>query len=49
MCNKCECENMDQCSIIGYMPVDYCCENCQKLAELCSSKYSEINEENSEL
>ncbi|NVM44012.1 MAG: hypothetical protein HWN79_03755 [Candidatus Lokiarchaeota archaeon] len=28
MCNNCNCEAYDQCSIVGYLPVGFCCVNC---------------------
>ena len=28
MCNNCNCDNFDQCSIVGYLPVGFCCSNC---------------------
>lgn len=28
MCNNCNCENYDKCSIVGYMPAGFCCSNC---------------------
>ena len=28
MCNNCNCENYDQCSIVGYLPIGFCCEKC---------------------
>jgi len=28
MCNNCNCENYDQCSIVGYMPIGFCCSKC---------------------
>ena len=28
MCHNCNCEFFDRCSIVGYMPVGFCCENC---------------------
>ncbi len=28
MCNNCNCEAYDQCSIVGYMPVGFCCTKC---------------------
>ncbi|MFW9949404.1 MAG: hypothetical protein ACFFKA_04700 [Candidatus Thorarchaeota archaeon] len=28
MCNNCNCEAFDQCSIVGYMPVGFCCTKC---------------------
>ncbi len=29
MCNNCNCNNYEQCSIVGYMPVGFCCSKCQ--------------------
>ncbi len=28
MCNNCNCDNYDQCSIVGYLPVGFCCSKC---------------------
>lgn len=28
MCNNCNCDNYEQCSIVGYMPVGFCCSKC---------------------
>ena len=28
MCNYCECEEIDRCSIIGNMPLGFCCNKC---------------------
>ena len=28
MCNNCNCENYDKCSIVGHMPVGFCCSKC---------------------
>ncbi|HUW90019.1 MAG TPA: hypothetical protein VMV43_05815 [Candidatus Nanopelagicaceae bacterium] len=28
MCNNCNCEAYDQCSIVGYLPVGFCCSKC---------------------
>ncbi len=28
MCNNCNCDAYDQCSIVGYMPVGFCCTKC---------------------
>ncbi|MBY8981411.1 MAG: hypothetical protein KGD57_00550 [Candidatus Lokiarchaeota archaeon] len=28
MCNNCNCNNFDRCSIVGFMPVGFCCSNC---------------------
>ncbi|MFX1340083.1 MAG: hypothetical protein ACFFDK_15840 [Promethearchaeota archaeon] len=29
MCNYCECENMDKCSIVGNIPLGFCCPKCK--------------------
>jgi len=29
MCNNCNCENYDLCSIVGHMPVGFCCSKCE--------------------
>ena len=28
MCNYCECENSDKCSIVGNIPLGFCCPKC---------------------
>ncbi|MBD3354268.1 MAG: hypothetical protein GF364_22490 [Candidatus Lokiarchaeota archaeon] len=28
MCRNCYCEGYDQCSVVGYQGVDFCCERC---------------------
>ena len=28
MCNSCECDNMDRCSIRGTSPIAFCCDRC---------------------
>jgi len=28
MCNNCNCDNYEKCSIHGYMPVGFCCSHC---------------------
>ncbi len=28
MCHNCNCDFFEKCSIVGYMPVGFCCENC---------------------
>lgn len=28
MCNNCNCDSYEQCSIVGYMPVGFCCSKC---------------------
>ena len=30
MCNNCFCDNITKCSIIGYLPIGFCCESCEK-------------------
>ena len=34
MCNNCNCANYEQCSIVGYMPVGFCCSKCQLYDEV---------------
>ena len=28
MCNNCNCDDYDLCSIVGHMPVGFCCSKC---------------------
>ena len=28
MCNNCNCDAYEKCSIVGYMPIGFCCSNC---------------------
>ena len=28
MCHNCNCDFFEKCSIVGYVPVGFCCENC---------------------
>ena len=28
MCKECSCDNYEKCSIVGFMPMGFCCENC---------------------
>jgi len=28
MCQNCNCDFFERCSIVGYMPIGFCCENC---------------------
>ena len=28
MCNNCNCDAYDKCSIVGYMPIGFCCTKC---------------------
>ncbi len=29
MCNNCNCDAFSLCSIVGYMPVGFCCTKCE--------------------
>lgn len=29
MCNSCSCENADRCSVVGCVPVGFCCPKCE--------------------
>ncbi|MBD3254849.1 MAG: hypothetical protein GF383_07135 [Candidatus Lokiarchaeota archaeon] len=29
MCNYCDCENYEKCSIVGNIPIGFCCPNCK--------------------
>ncbi len=29
MCNNCNCGNYELCSIVGHMPVGFCCSKCE--------------------
>jgi len=28
MCNNCNCDGYDRCSIVGYLPFGFCCSHC---------------------
>jgi len=28
MCNSCNCEAYEKCSIVGYLPIGFCCSRC---------------------
>lgn len=28
MCNNCQCDNYEKCSIVGQIPTGFCCPNC---------------------
>jgi len=34
MCNSCNCDGYVQCSIIGYLPVGFCCTKCHLYNEV---------------
>jgi len=45
MCNNCDCENFDRCSIVGYLPHGFCCNSCDNYNEVHSCPtYVKINE-----
>lgn len=53
MCQNCNCDYFDRCSIVGYMPIGFCCENCYLYDEhrTClksQSKAEEIKKQESE-
>jgi hypothetical protein len=29
MCNDCECDNYEKCSIVGNIPLGFCCPECK--------------------
>lgn len=35
MCKECSCDNIEKCSIIGFMPIGFCCEKCQLFVDEC--------------
>ena len=39
MCNNCDCENYDKCSIVGYINFGSCCHNCFYYDEMHSCEY----------
>ncbi|MHA1268476.1 MAG: hypothetical protein ACTSPY_01695 [Candidatus Helarchaeota archaeon] len=42
MCNYCSCDEIDKCSIRGFMPKGFCCDKCNiMLSELCARKDGE--------
>ncbi|MFX1343951.1 MAG: hypothetical protein ACFFAI_02500 [Promethearchaeota archaeon] len=49
MCQNCNCDFFDRCSIVGYMPIGFCCENCYLYDEyttcLKSKTKSELEKE----
>ena len=46
MCNKCDCENYDRCSIMGTLPIDFCCSMCfhYSTTEKCESSSTSVVE-----
>ncbi len=47
MCQNCNCDFFDRCSIVGYMPIGFCCENCYLYDELvtCLKSKSDTTKE----
>jgi hypothetical protein len=33
MCNSCDCDNYEKCSIVGYQPYGACCPECRHYDE----------------
>ncbi len=38
MCKECSCDNFEKCSIVGFMPIGFCCENCILFVDECLCK-----------
>lgn len=47
MCQNCNCDFFDRCSIVGYMPIGFCCENCYLYDEYqtCLKSKTKVEEE----
>ena len=47
MCNNCNCDDYDKCSIVGYMPLGFCCEKCNLYDEkhTCLTCQSSVKED----
>jgi len=47
MCHNCNCNFFDRCSIVGYMPIGFCCENCDLYDEYttCLKSKTKVREE----
>jgi hypothetical protein len=48
MCNNCNCENYDRCSIVGYMPIGFCCSNCDLYDELYTCLHTKTKRKKAE-
>lgn len=35
MCKECSCDNIEKCSIVGFMPIGFCCEKCMLFVDEC--------------
>ena len=42
MCKNCDCDNYEKCSIVGYMPIGFCCSLCNQYIELQPCVHEEI-------
>lgn len=49
MCNSCNCDAYDQCSIVGYMPVGFCCTKCYLYNEMHTCLKSTVKEKVSKI
>jgi len=47
MCQNCNCDFFEKCSIVGFMPVGFCCENCYlyDVYHTCLKSKTKIKEE----
>ncbi|MEJ2250549.1 MAG: hypothetical protein P8Y70_01380 [Candidatus Lokiarchaeota archaeon] len=48
MCNNCNCENYDRCSIVGYMPIGFCCSKCDLYDESHTCLHTKTKRKDSE-
>lgn len=49
MCNSCNCDGYDQCSIVGYMPIGFCCTKCYLYDEKLTCLKSQLKEKASKI
>lgn len=49
MCNNCNCEAYDQCSIVGFLPVGFCCTKCYVYNEALTCLKSRTEEKVSKI
>ncbi|MBY9011912.1 MAG: hypothetical protein KGD70_06025 [Candidatus Lokiarchaeota archaeon] len=49
MCNNCNCEAYDQCSIVGYLPIGFCCTKCYVFNEAHTCLESKTKEKVSKI
>ena len=48
MCNNCNCDSYDLCSIVGHMPVGFCCSKCELYDEARTCLRMKTKHESSE-